>query len=484
MAGMFTGRSRRALLVLAAAFLLSLPAVTTRIYASDEIQYFAWLRSWAFDRDVDFENEYRHFYETGVARNALFHETFLERVNENGRRINFGPIGSAVLWAPFYAVGHLRATASGAPADGFSQPYIAAITYGSAVYGFAAILLSAAVARRLVGRGLAASLAIAGGTPLIFYIYITPAMSHANSAFTVSLFVWVWLRARERWRVRDAIALGLAGALMAMVREQDAVLAAGPAIDFVLHGARGLRNGARGLETAGLKTRGSIVIAAIAGAAAFLVGFAPQLLAYEALNGHPGPTELTLRKMTWTSPHALGVMFSPNHGLFFWTPLALVAIVGLGLMAMSSAGRAGIRRASGAATSDHQTVRRIAALALLMIALQVYVSGAVESWTVSGAFGQRRFVAITPLLTVGLAGLLAAARSAPVVSGLRVLVALCIWWNLGLIVQFGAHRMDRTRLTPGANAYTTFVELPLEVPSLAWRYLTDRSSFYRQPRLR
>jgi hypothetical protein len=59
---------------------------------------------------------------------------------------------------------------------------------------------------------------------------------------------------------------------------------------------------------------------------------------------------------------------------------------------------------------------------------------------------------------------------------------LCIWWNLGLIVQFGTHRMDRKRLTPTANAWTTFVELPREAPGLAWRYLTDRASFYRQPR--
>jgi hypothetical protein len=452
------GSQRRpATLAVVAAFLLSLPAITTRIYASDEIQYFAWLRSWAFDGDVDFQNEYQHFYDAGVARTALFHETFLERVNEAGRRINFGPIGSAVLWSPFYAVGHLWAKATSAPADGFSQPYISAITYGSAFYGFMAVLLSAAIARRLVGRGLGASLAIAIGTPLVFYMYIAPPMAHANSAFTVSLFVWIWLRARERWRVRDAILLGLAGGLMAMVREQDAFLAAGPAIDFVMKS--GMKPGFR-LAT-GFHTRFRV---ALAGVAAFLLAFTPQLLAYQALNGHPGPTELTTRKMNWLSPHALGVLFSPEHGLFFWTPLALVAIVGLIVLA----------RAAG-------DTRWIAALALVMFALQVYVSGAVESWTVAGSFGQRRFVALTPLLTFGLAGLFAVAAP-PARVLLRIVVVLCVWWNLGLIVQFGSHRMDRQRLTLGANAWTTFVELPREAPSLAWRYLTDRSSFYRLQR--
>src|SRR5215471_7807583 len=109
--------SRRLLILI---FLLLLPAVTTRIYASDEVQYFAYLRSLWFDGDVSFENEYQHFYDAGIAASQGFHETFLERTTETGRRINFGTIGCALLWAPFYALGHVAATISGAPRDGFS----------------------------------------------------------------------------------------------------------------------------------------------------------------------------------------------------------------------------------------------------------------------------------------------------------------------------------------------------------------------------
>src|SRR5436189_3928287 len=55
--------TRREVILLGLVFLLSLPAVTTRFYASDEIEYFAWLRSLSFDRDADFQNEYQHFYD-------------------------------------------------------------------------------------------------------------------------------------------------------------------------------------------------------------------------------------------------------------------------------------------------------------------------------------------------------------------------------------------------------------------------------------
>jgi len=80
-------------LALVLLFVVSLPAVTSRLYASDEIQYFAFLRSLWFDHDLSFENEYRYFYDRGIARSEGFHETFLELRTDTGRRINFGTIG-------------------------------------------------------------------------------------------------------------------------------------------------------------------------------------------------------------------------------------------------------------------------------------------------------------------------------------------------------------------------------------------------------
>jgi hypothetical protein len=39
--------------------------------------------------------------------------------------------------------------------------------------------------------------------------------------------------------------------------------------------------------------------------------------------------------------------------------------------------------------------------------------------------------------------------------------------------------MDRQKLTLAENARVTFLELPFQAPRIAWRYLTDRSSFYK-----
>jgi hypothetical protein len=454
--------------ILLLAFLVSLPAVTTRIYASDEIQYFAYLRSLWFDRDVSFENEYRHFHDAGIARSQGFHETFLERTTATGRRINFATIGCGLLWAPFYAVADVGvqvANARGAriPRDGYSHPYVAAVAYASAFYGLMALVLSVQAVRRLstywpkLGpRAVPSAVLVWIGTPLLFYMYIAPPMSHATSAFAVALFVVTWLRVRETWSLGGLIALGAATALMAMVREQDAFFAVGAAVDF-LHAQVTRRDG----EMARRFTH------AVAGVAAAVVAFTPQALAYIALNGSVGPSGLVARKMTWSAPHAVEVVASPAHGFFVWTPLALLAIAGLFIL---------LRRLSAGQ-------RQIAVCMIVMTAIQIYVAGSVESWTVAGAFGQRRFVALTSILTIGMAALLTAVAPRRLVSLLvTVAVVAACWWNVGVMAQFGAGMMNRQKLEPSRIAYNTFIVMPRALPELAWRYVFDRASFYESAR--
>lgn len=451
--------SRRELIALALLFGLTLPAVTARIYASDEIQYVSYLRSLWFDRDVSFENEYRYFYERNVGRGEHFHETFLELQTKAGRRPNFGTLGAAILWAPFYALGHVTALSLPAfghevAADGFSKPYIAAIAYGSAFYAFAAVLLSIAAARRIAAahdrHSIAAGLAVWFGTPLLFYMYVAPPFAHACSAFAVALFVTIWLHVRKTWSLGGAVALGLSGALMAMVREQDVFFAIGPALDLVL--------------TAVKERRVRAALVAAIGCAVFIAGLTPQLLAYSALNGRPGPSSLVMRKMSWHSPHALDVLTSSEHGFFAWTPMAMLGLAGLVVLALR-----------GPADT-----RRIGGIALVMVMAQVYVSGSVDSWTVAGAFGQRRFVALTILLVIGLASLLRSLPRGPWHFVATIAIVTFVWWNLALTALFGAGLMNRQRLQIQRNAYDVFVTIPRMAPDIARRYFTTRDSFYQR----
>jgi hypothetical protein len=458
--------------VVAIVAVMTLPLLTTRLYASDEIQYFSYLRSLWFDRDLSFDNEYRALLARGVSVDSGFAETNLALVTDTGLRPNFGTIGSAILWAPFYAAGDvaaraMRASGRDVPVDGYSTPYVVAVCVGSAIYGLIALALSAAVARHLVRRRTWAVAAVLAGTPLVFYMFVAPVFAHATSAFAVALFVFVWLRVREAWSAAGLVALGAAAGLMAMVREQDALLVIGPLLDIARALWRRRRPGGR-LEPA------PRLLALLAGAGAGLLAVLPQIWAYVVLNGRPGPSPLVSRKMSWHAPHAGGVLFSPEHGFLFWTPLAVLAVAGLALLVFQRRRDDPLSREAG----------WIGVCAIAMIASQVYIAGSVESWTVAGSFGQRRFVALTPLLVLGIAALLAAAPRWPraLRVSLHAAVLLCIWWNVGLMAQFGLHTMDRQRLSLGSNAWQTFVVLPREAPHIVAQYFTDRAAFYGRQR--
>lgn len=452
---------RRALVVL---LLLTLPLVTPKIRGADEIQYFSYLRSLAFDHDLELGNEYEHFYARDPQGLAGFKATFLDkREPDTGRHINFAPIGSALLWSPFYALAHLgvlaaRALGSGVARDGWSAPYVAATCYASWLYGVLGLLLIHDGLVRFGGftdRVAALSVAaLALASPVLYYLSLAPGFSHATSLGVVALLVWLTLRARVRaeaspgLRLGDWAGIGAVGGLAALVREQDGLFLVVPGLLLVAEALRARRGGAMVL-------RGLVL-----GVGACTV-FVPQLFAYHALNGRFGPSRLVTRKMAFSSPHFVEVLFDPGHGLFVWAPLLFLAAAGLGWL---------------------WATRRSALFGALLAGLvaQVWINGAVESWTQAGAFGSRRFVGATVLFAWGLAGLLAAASARIGLTGCAVVMAVLGWWNVSLMVQFGLKIMDRQGLTWPQVAVNQVTEVPSHLARVGWLFLTDRERLVRE----
>lgn len=465
--GRFRWGDRRQWMLLVLLFVLALPAITPRLYASDEVGYFANLRSLWFDHDVSFDNEYRYFYDRGIAVAWTFYESYLVRETATGLRYSYWTVGPAILWSPFYAVADVttrirRAFGSEVPADGYSRPYLRAVTLGSAFYGFLAICIAIVTARRLVGEAHPAGLAIWLGTPLLHYMYIAPGFSHACGAFAAALFVAVWLRVRETWSLGGLMGLGAVCALMVMVREQAVFFVVGPAIDYLWS----VGSAARAADWSRVRT---LVVRVTAGAAFSLFCYSPQLLIYQTLYGQ-FTTPYTLDdRMLWHAPHFFDVLFHPNHGFFFWTPLALVAVGGLAWFAWSGDGRGDAR------------ARRIGICLLAMFASQAYIAGAILRWELSGTYGQRRFIGTTIILVIGLAALFKLAQRPVRRRAVAALAIAGVIWNVGLMAQYGAQLMDRGKVELARNAYTTAFVLPRVLPALAYRYLFDRRSFYLDP---
>src|SRR6202022_594769 len=82
--------------------------------------------------------------------------------------------------------------------DGHSWPYLAVMAGATALYGFAGLCLSYALARKFVEERWAfwATIGIWFGSSVPLYMYLLPAWSHAHSIFATSLFLWYCLRTR------------------------------------------------------------------------------------------------------------------------------------------------------------------------------------------------------------------------------------------------------------------------------------------------
>jgi hypothetical protein len=463
----------RAVLLLVGLYLLTIPLMTHDIRAADEIEYFAYLHSVAFDRDLDFRNEYTYFLNRYPAKYSCLpgsppgckklKETFIDTATPTGLRPNFGPIGTAILWSPFYAVGHLvavgaRALGASVATDGYGKVYLWAITLGSAFYSLAGLLLAYWLSRALVGQVAAfwATLTIWLGTPVIFYSHLAPGYSHAASLFAVSLFLFLWARWRDSLTIPRAIGLGVVGGLVAMIREQDALFLAVPALYGAFRCWDALRRGAW-REIARTVTRVATV-----GVAA-IVTYVPQLVTYQILNGKPAPNKDVSDKMNIASPFFVEVMTDPAHALPYWSPIVLLALAGMVLL---------IRRDP-----------RLGLCLLVGFLLTWYINGAIKTWTTAGSFGARRFLNCTPIFVVGLAYAYEAIRASRLARSpawravVPVVSVLAIAWHAGLIVQFVTRMMDRQGLTWPDDLLNQF-RLPLHLPDIIRQLLTDRSSFY------
>lgn len=372
--------------------------------------YYSWLRSVMIDGDLDVANEYAHYDHAWMGRTTV-----------TGHRDNPYAVGSAILWSPFYLVAHGLSLAGSTfgldlVADGYAPHYIVAVSMASVLYAFAGLLLTYRLACQFF-RPDVAVLAVSAvwlASPLLFYQYCHPVMSHANDCFAYALFLYVWHHTRRQRTLPQYALLGVTAALTALVRNQNAVLVVFPLLEIIVDAGRGQRIGSSGysLRTAFYR--------AFSFSVAWWLAFLPQMFVWRTIFGSwlvANPYASSANgSFDVVHPHLWDVLFSTNHGLFVWTPLILPAVLGwLPLWRKD---------------------RRLTALLVFNFALQLYVIASWSSWAGSAAFGQRFFTNMVPAFALGLAALLTALQTRVPVGWLVAGCAFFVIWNGLLIVRY------------------------------------------------
>ncbi len=426
----------RGFLALTLIFLISLVLLTPRLYSGDEIQYFSYLRSIWKDGDLNFANEYYWLYQQGPSKQQAFRRAFMDRKTPTGYARNDAPIGCAILWAPFFGAADLYVKATGkASANGFSFPYILAVCFASAFYGFLGFILQYRIARDFFSTWVSfwAVLTLWFGAHAVFYMYVTPPMSHATSIFTTSLFLFVWHRLRDKDSTGSWALIGIVGGLAALVRWQDGLFMLIPILD-----------------------RKPLRLKAACVAAAFVM-FIPQLWIWWKLNGalNPYSTGNLKGKFFWEGRYLISVLFSTYHGLFIWTPVIVLCIGGFINLVRTN---------------------KTFWLLIVVFAVQFYLIICIDTWQGGAGFGLRYLISCTAIFTLGLAALYSrfSSRLIPVLSGFFII------WNLFMVIQVSTGMLPRDgHFQISQMLRNQFVEVPKRLSNILYRYFSDRSSFYQ-----
>jgi hypothetical protein len=340
----------------------------------DGLAYLIWLDSIALDGDLDLSNQAHKFADVNT-----YHIFFNRRT---GQWASAFPWGIALLLTPFYWVGALL---DKLPAfrvndahfigiQGVSFAYSLCAMIGVNVYTLLTVVLAYKIARRFVRPWLAAGVTIAAylGTPLLFYTTVDPINSHIAGGFSATLFVLLWLRARKSkartWRdALDWLWVGLAAGLTALCRWQVGLIVLPVSVELVLR----------------RRWREVLALGLGFGLLAWLIPYTWWRM-YGMLALVPA-TQGDKSAVLIGPVNTFKVLFSPIAGLFPWSPITALALVGLWPLA---------RRDWPLALST-----------IVMFALQALVCGMVKNWWAGIGFGMRRMAELYPIYVLLLAAL-------------------------------------------------------------------------------
>jgi hypothetical protein len=344
----------------------------------DGLAYFIWLDSIAGDGDMDLSNQAQIF--------AHLNDYQIQWNEQTHKYISVFPYGSALLLAPAYWLGSLMDRIGWFSVNpehfinhqGRPLPYSLFPMFAVNIYALGAIALAYLCARMYVPALPAAvsALFLFLGTPMLYYSSIEPFFSHVAGiaggmatltrwqvALTILPFIFLFLR-RRAWLDLTLFAIGL-----------------------------------------------SMIVWHIFYSWEWMFGrpFIEILYTENKFIGYPKFISNLYPKYT------IQVLFSDGRGLFIWSPLTALALIGLILL----------RRYNRAAT----------AVFLMSFLLQIFINSVVTDWWAGWSFGMRKMTELYPVFVIGLAALLAYDRSVWLRNGIWTISIIGLFYSLLLFVS-------------------------------------------------
>jgi hypothetical protein len=326
---------------------------------------------------------------------------------KNGNYVLKYSAGMAVMYLPFFMIGHAAAGILHAPQDGFSPPYQFCLQLGGLLAGIVGLWYFRKLFLRFFDDRMVALLLslLVIGTNYLNYAAIDCGMTH-TWLFTLYLLLLLNAAAfHESGKTKHAAAIGVLLGLLVLIRPSEIIAVLIP----LLWGLNGLSGGAIKAHFAYLqKNVAKIVIAVVLAGAVFSL----QLIYWKYSSGHWLYYSYGNQGFSFLHPHPMLYTFSYRSGWLVYTPLMVLAFLGLWSF---------VRKGSN----------KVAVTAFFL--LNYYIICSWDVWD----FGGRAMIQSYPILFFPLASFLESMNSKAVLRyATAAVVAVCIYMNIWITWQY------------------------------------------------
>lgn len=289
----------------------------------------------------------------------------------NGNKNPKYTCGMAIMYTPFFLLGHKVAINQNSPLDGLSEPYATMVHFGSIFYVMLGLFFLRKVLLNYYSENITAILLFIAffGTNLFFYTLREGEYTHGYLFCLVSIFLHLIIKWHSKPKLSTSIGIGLLIGLITLIRPTDCLFF----ILFVLYGVRNKETFITKIKLL-LFHKWKLVTIIIFG---FLM-LVPQIIFWKVYMDSFLFFSYNNEGFFFADPKMWEVLFSFRKGWLIYTPIMIFSIFGFYFM--------------------KKHVVNFQFGVIIFFFLNLYVVSCWWCWWYGGSFGMRALVETYPVM--------------------------------------------------------------------------------------
>lgn len=358
-----------------------LKAFIAHILQKPSLYFFVFLVIFSVDRHRRYEghkDDLGTFYSDVEQYYRFLPDFFINgpKASEKSIRENKRTIGMAVLYAPGFVVGHIKAKIDGAPQTGYSEPYQWAVRWGTIIYVIAGLFFCRLGLLMFFSElvTLITLICLLFATNLFYYTYTWGELAHSYLFCLYAVFIYAILQSIEKRKARYLILAGFMAGFITMIRPTGILVLLFPLL-YKVYSLADL--------VARIKYMFASARIALLSLLMFFLPIAAQMVFWKIYIGQFVYYSYGDERFYFKDPQIFNFLFSYCKGWLLYTPMMCFALAGMVI--------------------SYKQLKPFFLFSIVMLVLAVYILSSWWDWTYGGSFGCRAMVEFYAFLAFPLA---------------------------------------------------------------------------------